>query len=145
METLAIERSVWIDASRERVWRAITKPEPLKEWYAPGCPWEIPALEVGETVKFYNTDTDIQLATIEVADPPRQFTFRWQLDPKDPDMTVVNTFVLEEENGGTHVTISQAGYESLPENIRQQQLDQDEEAYTAIAEGLKAYLERSNP
>jgi uncharacterized protein YndB with AHSA1/START domain len=144
METLAIERTVWIDAPRERVWRAITEPEQLKEWYAPGCPWEIPALRVDEIVKFYNTDTDIQHATIEAVEPPQQFALRWQLDPNDPAMTVLNTFLLEEENGGTHVTITQAGYESLPSDIRDQQLEQDEGAYTAIAESLKAYLERSN-
>lgn len=142
MESVAVERSVWIDAPRQRVWRALTEPEHLERWYAPGCPWVIPTLKVGEPVKFYNTDTDIQLATIEVIEPPRQFTLRWQLDPLNPELTLVNTFLLEEENGGTRVVAIQAGYESLPEDIRQQQLDQDADAYTAIVEGLKAYLEQ---
>jgi hypothetical protein len=102
----------------------------------------IPALEVGGTVKFYNTDTDIQLATIEVLAPPHQFTLRWHLDPMKPELTLVNTFLLDEENGGTQVTAIQAGYESLPDDIRQGQLDQDAEAYTAIVENLKEYLER---
>jgi uncharacterized protein YndB with AHSA1/START domain len=144
MEMLAVERAVWISAARERVWLAMTDPEQLKQWYAPGCPWEIPALQVGTTVKFYNTDIDIQLAKIEVVEPLREFTLRWQLDEADPDTTLVNTFRLEEENGGTRVTVTQAGYESLPEGLRQQQFEQDEEAYTAIIESLKAYVERSN-
>jgi uncharacterized protein YndB with AHSA1/START domain len=141
MEKIAVERRVWINAPRQRVWRAITEPEHLKQWYAPGCPWEIPALQVGETIKFYNTDTDVQLATIEVLETPHQFTLRWQLDPMSPELTLVNTFLLEAENGGTQVIASQAGYESLPDEICQQQLDQDVEAYTAIVESLKAYLE----
>jgi uncharacterized protein YndB with AHSA1/START domain len=142
MESVAVERRVWINVSRKRVWRAITEPEQLEQWYAPGCPWVIPTLEVGETVKFYNTDTDIQLAAVEVVDPPHQFTLRWQLDQTNPELTLVNTFLLEEENGGTRVTAIQAGYESLPNDIRQQQLDQDADAYTAIVESLKEYLER---
>jgi uncharacterized protein YndB with AHSA1/START domain len=142
MENIAVERSVWIKAPRQRVWSAITEPEHLERWYAPGCPWAIPTLQVGATVKFYNTDTDIQLATIEVVEPPHQFTLRWQLDQRNPEMTLVNTFLLEEENGGTRVIANQAGYESLPNNIRQQQLDQDAEAYTAIVENLKTYLEQ---
>jgi uncharacterized protein YndB with AHSA1/START domain len=145
MEMLAVERAAWINANREHVRRAITDPEQLKQWYAPGCPWEIPALQVGTTVKFYNTDTDIQLAKIEVVEPLQEFTLRWKLDEADPDTTLINTFRLEEENGGTRVTATQAGYKSLPEGMRQQQLDQDEEAYTAIVESLKAYVERSNP
>jgi uncharacterized protein YndB with AHSA1/START domain len=131
-----------ISVPRERVWGAITDPVQLEQWYAPGCPWEIPALQPGATIKFHNTDTDIQLATIEAVDPLRQFTLRWQLDPMHPGLTLVNTFRLEPENDSTRVTISQGGYELLPDDVRQQQLDQDAEAYTAIAESLKSYLER---
>jgi uncharacterized protein YndB with AHSA1/START domain len=143
METLAVERSVLIDAPRERVWQAITEPAQLEQWYAPGCPWEIPALQVGATVKFHNTDTDIQLATIEELEPLHRFTLRWQLDPAHPGITLLNSFLLEEAaDGNTRVTVSQAGYESLPDGMREEQLRQDADAYTAIAEGLKSYVER---
>jgi uncharacterized protein YndB with AHSA1/START domain len=141
MEALAVERSVSINAPRQRVWRAITDPAQLEQWYAPGCPWEIPALQVGATVKFHNTDTDIQLATIEDLEPLHRFTLRWELDPAHPGITLLNSFLLEEENGNTRVTVSQAGYESLPDGMREEQLRQDADAYTAIAESLKSYVE----
>jgi len=141
METIAVERSVLIDAPRQRVWQAITDPAQLEQWYAPGCPWEIPALEVGATVKFHNTDTDIQLATIEELEPLHRFTLRWELDPAHPGITLLNSFVLEEEGDNTRVTVSQAGYESLPDGMREEQLRQDANAYTAIAESLKSYVE----
>jgi uncharacterized protein YndB with AHSA1/START domain len=142
METLAIERSILIHAALQRVWRAITDPAELAQWYAPGCPWEIPALQPGEPIKFHNTDTDIQLATIEAVEPLREFTLRWQLDPMHPGLTLTNTFLLDPEDDNTRVTISQAGYESLPEGMRQEQMSMDEGAYTAIAESLKDYVER---
>jgi uncharacterized protein YndB with AHSA1/START domain len=142
METLAVERSVLIKVPIERVWQALTNPAQLEQWYAPGCPWEIPALEPGATIKFHNTDTDIQLATIEVVKPLQEFTLRWQLDPMHPGLTLTNTFRLEPENGSTRVTVSQSGYESLPDGMREEQLRQDADAYTAIAESLKSYLER---
>lgn len=142
METLAVERSVLIDASPQVVWDAITDPKHLEHWYAPGCPWEIPALAPGATIKFHNTDTDIELATIEVLEPLREFTLRWQLDPMHPGLKLTNTFLLEPENGSTRMTVSQAGYESLPDDMRQEQLNQDTGAYTAIAQSLKSYLER---
>lgn len=141
METVAVERSVLIDAPRQRVWQAITDPAQLEQWYAPGCPWEIPGLEVGATVKFHNTDTDIQLATIEELEPLHRFTLRWELDPAHPGITLLNSFVLEEEGDNTRVTVSQAGYESLPDGMREEQLRQDANAYTAIAESLKSYVE----
>jgi uncharacterized protein YndB with AHSA1/START domain len=141
METVAVERSVLIEAPRQRVWQAITDPAELEQWYAPGCPWDIPALQAGATVKFHNTDTDIQLATIEQLEPLHRLTLRWELDPAHPGITLLNSFLLEEENGGTRVTVSQAGYESLPDGMREEQLRQDAEAYTAIAESLKNYVE----
>jgi uncharacterized protein YndB with AHSA1/START domain len=142
METLAVERTVLINAPIQQVWSAVTDPEQLKEWYAPGCSWEIPALQPGATVKFHNTETDIQLATIESVEPLREFSLRWQLDPMHPGLTLLNRFLLESENDSTRVTVSQTGYESLPDGMRQQTLDQDAQAYTAIAESLKTYLER---
>jgi uncharacterized protein YndB with AHSA1/START domain len=142
MESLAVERSVLIDASPEAIWQAITDPKHLEQWYAPGCPWEIPSLRASATIKFHNTDTDIQLATIEVLEPLREFSLRWQLDPMHPGLTLTNTFRLEPETDSTRVIVSQAGYESLPENMRQEQLEQDGQAYTAIVESLKSYLER---
>ena len=141
METLALERSVLINAPRQRVWQAITDPAQLEQWYAPGCAWEIPALQVGATVKFHNTDTDIQLATIEALEPLHQFTLRWHLDPAHPGITLLNSFLLKEDNDNTQVTVSQAGYESLSDGMREEQLRQDADAYTAIAESLKSYLE----
>lgn len=152
-EKLAVERSVWVAASRERVWRAVTEPEQLSQWYAPGSPWEIPALQVGATATFYLTpnayndmNPETLLATIEVVDPPRQFTLRWEPDSHYPAMTLVTSFILEAENDGTRVTITEAGYEALPEDIRQQRVDETDEGYGMSMENLKAYLEgRSLP
>ena len=119
MDAIVIERAIWVKAPIERVWQAITQPEQLKKWYAPGCDWEIPRLQAGAPVKFHNTETDIQLATIEVVDAPRQLRLRWQADATNSEAALNNTFWLAEENGGTRVTITQTGYESLPADQRQ--------------------------
>jgi hypothetical protein len=60
---------------------------------------EIPALQVGTTVKLYNKDDRIthQIASIEVVDPPRQFALRWQPDPHYSAMTLVRIFMLEQK------------------------------------------------
>jgi uncharacterized protein YndB with AHSA1/START domain len=70
-QTIAVERTVWLAVPRQRAWRAVTEPEHLDQWYVTYYHWEIPALAVGTTVKFYNKDdgTDMQLATLEIVDP----------------------------------------------------------------------------
>jgi uncharacterized protein YndB with AHSA1/START domain len=145
MPIIAVERSIWIDAPRERAWRAVTEPEHLDKWYATYYRWDIPALAVGATVRFYGKDatahTDVQTATIETVDPPRQFTLRWQADPKYPAVSLVTSFLLADENGGTRMTIHESGYEDVPEDERQSWLDATGGGYGMSVENLKAYLE----
>ncbi len=145
-EKIAVERSIWIDAPRERVWQAVTEPKHLNQWYATYYHWDIPALHVGATVKFYNKDNhaDMQIATIAIVDPPREFTVRWQPDKEYPAMTLTTTFLLEEEDGGTRATIRESGYESLPDDVRQQWLDATGGGYTMSMENLKAHVEGRN-
>ena len=143
VETIAVERSIWVATSREKAWRAVTEPEQLNQWYATYYHWDIPNLQVGTTVKFYNKDdaNDMQVAKIEIVDKPHQFTVRWQPDKLYPAMTLVTSFMLEEENGGTRVTISESGYEAIPADERQQWLDATGGGYSMSMENLKAHLE----
>jgi uncharacterized protein YndB with AHSA1/START domain len=146
MEILKVERSIWIAAPREKVWQAITQPAQLEQWFAVGCRWEIPSLKAGEVVKFYNTETDIQRATIELIEPLRLFTLRWEADQEYPNTTLVTSLLLEEENEGTRITMTESGYETLPGDLGSERADQTAEGYRMSLETLKAYLEgRSMP
>ena len=77
--------------------------------------------------------------TIEVLDPLREWRLRW--DPVEQGVVLVTTFLLEEENGGTWATITETGYESLPEDQRQQWVDSITSGYTMSMENLKAHVE----
>jgi uncharacterized protein YndB with AHSA1/START domain len=136
MEKIAVERSIWIDASMQRAWRAVTEAEQLSKWYATNYDWEIPKLAVGATVKFHNSDTEILLATIEVLDPPYEFVLRWHMEPE-----MITTFLLKEVNGGTQVTIHETGYELMSSEERDPWFEQAGAGYTMSMENLKAHLE----
>jgi hypothetical protein len=61
-------------------------------------------------------------------------------------MSLVTSFLLQEENGGTRATISESGYELLPDDVRQQWMDATGGGYTMSMENLRAYVEgRSLP
>jgi uncharacterized protein YndB with AHSA1/START domain len=142
MEKLSVERTIWIAAPRERTWRAVTEPEQLTAWFAPGSTWEIPALEVGRPAKFYNTPDDIALHTIAALEPPRHFALSWE----ENGQPMLTTFTLEEENNGTRLTINESGFEQLPDEIRETRVEQTGMGYSQSLENLKAYLEgRSIP
>jgi uncharacterized protein YndB with AHSA1/START domain len=138
MEKLVVERTIWIGVPRERVWQAITNSEQLQQWW--GDYWEITALQVGATVKFGEPD-DFMLASIQVLDAPRQFTILWPPQPQYHSIEMTTTFMLEEENGGTRVTVTETGFEALPDDIRQQRIDKTGEDYSTVLASLKALLE----
>ncbi len=137
MAPLTVERSIWIAASRERIWSAITEPSQLSVWFAPGAKWEIPALKIGGIVKFYNTETDIAVHTIEVLDPPQEFGLSWEEEGR-PMRT---TFRLDEEKNGTRVTITETGFEQLAPEVRQKRFDETSKGYGISLENLKAHIE----
>lgn len=136
---MTVERTIWIKAPRERVWRAITETEQIRQWWGHDY-WEITALKVGATIKFGDPD-DLMHATVAVVDPPREFSIRWPPQPQNYSTDFVTTYRLEEENGGTRVTVTETGVEALPDDIRQERFDSTMRGYETVLASLKALLE----
>jgi uncharacterized protein YndB with AHSA1/START domain len=144
MQRPEVHQSIWINAALKRVWQAITDPQQLQHWYAPDCRWEFPSVQVGETVKFYNTATDILTATVETVDAPQLLTLRWEPDAEYPAFSQVTDYRLEPADGGTRITMSEGGYDLLPEHARQERIEMGNTAYAGSLENLKALLESDN-
>lgn len=140
MSELTVERSIWVNAPRERVWQAITRAEEIQQWWGSDY-WEINKLEVGGVIKF-GDPKDLMTATIAVVDPPHQFSIQWPPQAHNDNIIEYTIYTLVEENGGTRVTVQETGYEALPDDIRQKRFDQTAKGYETVLGGLKAYLER---
>lgn len=133
MRKIAIERSIWIAAPRERVWQAVTDPAQIAQWFAPGTSFS----QNGNKICVRIDEMDIEVALIELVDPPRQITTR-----NLPDRSMTTTYTLEEENGGTRFTVTETGFEALPEDVRKEHLDQNGKGWETVLENLKAHVER---
>ena len=127
-----LERSIWIAAPRERVWQAVTDLAQVAQWFAPGTVFS----QKGDIICIRIGEQDVEVAVIEVFDPPRQITTR-----SLPDRVLTTTYTLEEENGGTRFTVTEAGFESLPEDARQARLDQDDQGWEMALANLQAYID----
>jgi len=132
MDKITIERSIWINAPRERVWQAISDPAQIEQWFAPGTPISVK----DSIVSVRMGEMDVEVALIEVNDPPRQFTTR-----SLPDRLITTTYTLEEENGGTRFTVTESGLEALDEETRQTRLTQDSFGWEQALENLNAYID----
>jgi uncharacterized protein YndB with AHSA1/START domain len=140
-EMFAVERSIWIDAPRTRVWQAITDPKQLQQWFSPTTPWLLTALEVGGRMYVYNveTETEMYIQVIELLDPPHQLITHSVATP--PEIPHGTTWRLDEENGGTRLTITNSGYEAEPEGTRHPNMEQNAFGFGMMLANLKAFSE----
>src|SRR5215207_2879831 len=135
MEHLKVERSIWMDAPRERDWQAITDPANLAQWLLP------PALAAGmkrdanDTIFVSMGGMEIPVAILEAVDPPRHVR-SYGL----PDRVIATTYMLEEENDGTRVTVTMSGFERLPAEARQDRIAPSGTAWEKALANLKAFV-----
>lgn len=140
-EWIAVERSIWINAPRERVWQAITDPEQLTQWFSPGTQWQGTGLKVGGRMYVLNPETNAEMYTqvIEVVNPPAQLVTRSV--PEPGEFATVTNWMLLEENGGTRLAIIYSGYELMPTDIRQQRMEENAFGFGMMLGNIKASVE----
>ncbi len=139
METMKAERSIVIAADRERVWRAITTPEQISKWFDGTMEWQF-KLAPGETITL-SMDDFKGYARIVTVEPPERFAFTWTPEPSNPVESLV-TFQLESIPEGTRVTASEAGFERLPDDLRQKRYDMNGMGWGIALKNLADYLQK---
>lgn len=143
LNTIAIEHEIWIAVSRQQVWRSISDPAQLAEWWPPDV-WDIPALEVGTSV-VYGFGLEIRPAIITALEPLREFAVCAEPCGFHPDFSPTTRFLLADADGGTHLTLIQTGYEGLPNPCREYHMAECVVGYESVLENLKWYLEETLP
>lgn len=132
MEALVIEQSVVIAAERSRVWRAITTPEYLAKWFES---IHFERLVEGEALTFGWGGA----GSIALVEPMDRFGFRWQIAPPHPAQTLV-VFTLETVPEGTRITVTERGFEALPEEVREGHFRDNTQGWEHMLKSLSTYL-----
>ncbi len=91
-------------------------------------------------MRFFNTETDIHVATVEECLPPHRLILRWVPDPALPTATLLSRYTIARGEHETEVTLTQSGYETVPETQRAMWIDADKGALPAIVASLVAHL-----
>jgi uncharacterized protein YndB with AHSA1/START domain len=143
-KSFAVERSIWIAAPREKVWSAITDPAQLENWFSPGTSWKLTALEVGGRLFIPDPETgdETNVQVLQIVDPPEHFVTHSL--PVSPGSSEVTAYLLQEERGGTRLTITNSGYEFLPDDGRWSAMEQNAFGFGMMLENLRAYVESSD-
>jgi len=105
-----IEREVMIEASPDVVYRVISTPEHLQQWWPDQAELTAVPGAVG-SVSFGDPAAPAKVVPITVveAEPPRRFSFRW-VDEGDEGAALLVTFELTAADGGTLLRFTEAGF-----------------------------------
>jgi uncharacterized protein YndB with AHSA1/START domain len=142
MPDLLIDRDVLIEAPVEVVWRTITEPEQMTQWFAdrvdlvvePGAHGYMGFGDQGGAV------------VVEVVDPPTRFSFRWNEnaggEPAAGNSMLVEFTLTAEGDEQTRLRVVESGHESLgwPDAEKQRYADEHQGGWGDILDRLATLL-----
>jgi uncharacterized protein YndB with AHSA1/START domain len=114
MPGLTIERDILIEAPVEVVWRTVTEPAQMSQWFAsrvdlvvePGARGYLEFGDQGGPV------------VVETVDPPTRFSFRWNHprgeEPVPGNSQLVEFTLTQEDAERTRLRVTETGHESRP-------------------------------
>jgi uncharacterized protein YndB with AHSA1/START domain len=145
--TERIEKSIELNVSVERVWRALTDHEEFGAWFrvkldGPFVPGEISRGHITypgyEHVRWE--------ATVKQMESPRYFSFTWHPYAVDPDVdysdeapTLVE-FRLEPTGAGTRLTVTESGFDTLPPHRKPDALRMNDGGWEEQMKNIKAHV-----
>lgn len=122
--TDCIEKKAVLKAPRSRVWRAITTAEQFGAWFKvdlkPSQEFKVGA-HVRAPVSYPGYEHLMWEIDIVAMEPERLFSFRWHphaIDTKhdySQEATTLVTFTLDETPEGTLLTVTESGFDAIPE------------------------------
>ena len=116
-----IEKKILLKASRSRVWRALTDAVEFGKWFGVimAGPFSPGARLTGKITHPGYEDAPFEI-TIERMDAERLFSYRWHPYAHDPKVdyssepTTLVVFELQEQGGGTLLTVVESGFDGIP-------------------------------
>lgn len=158
MSTDKIEKCVVLASTLERVWKAISDSACFGAWFGvqfdgpfvPNTPLQgriMPTQVDPEVAKLQEpyTGKPFQIV-VDAIEPMRRFSFRWHPFAIDPNqdyslepMTLV-VFELKEVEGGVRLTITESGFDQIPEHRRHQAFTANDGGWTHQARLVEKYV-----
>jgi uncharacterized protein YndB with AHSA1/START domain len=148
MTDLKIEREVVIDAPVDAVWRTVTEPDQISQWFADRV--ELDATPGGAGVFIFHNEEGkaIHTATlvVEAVEPPTRFSFRW-CHPEGAvpvsDNSILVEFTLRPDGGErTRLRVAESGLDLVawPEDDKVRYAEEHRKGWANFVDRLAGLL-----
>jgi len=142
MPGLMIDREILIEAPVEVVWRTITEPDQVSQWFADRVELVIEPGAQGY-MEFGDQGGPV---VVEVVDPPTRFSFRWNYPPGDEPVAgnsmLVEFTLTPEGDKRTHLRVTERGHElrAWPDEEKQRYAGEHQEGWGDFLDRLVTVL-----
>lgn len=155
-----IRKTTVLRAPQRKVWEALSDSGQFGYWFGaridgqfePGKrlkmviePTKVDEEAAKEQEAYRGIDFDVW---VEEVLPQSRFSLRWQpyalddgVDPEDAPSTLIE-FLLEPVEGGTRLTVTESGFDSIPLEKRAKAFEGNEKGWTTQIELIRKYVER---
>ncbi|MDX8355848.1 SRPBCC family protein [Cognatiyoonia sp. IB215182] len=142
-----IEKVIELKAPLSRVWHAISDHKEFGQWFRVKLdgPFKPGSVSTGK-MTFPGYENYPWRAIVERMEPERLFSFRWHdYDEKSgtdvaEQATMLVEFRLEPTAEGTRLTITESGFEALPDHRRLEVLRDNTEGWNIQANNISAHV-----
>ena len=115
---MIIGREIFIEAPVDVVWRAITEPDQIVQWFSDEADVELKTGYEGALIFTEHSSKEPVVAhiTVQAFEPDRSFSYRWAYEPgvvPGEGNSVLVEFVLIAETGGTRLRVVESGVDLL--------------------------------
>jgi uncharacterized protein YndB with AHSA1/START domain len=108
-----VEREILIEAPVDVVWRIVTEPDQIVQWFSDEAEFDLRPGGEGH-LRFKGSDQ--YAIQVEAVEPPRRFAFRWAYAhdsrPRERSSMLVE-FTLQQEADKTRVRVVESGFDKV--------------------------------
>ena len=150
MSTDQIKKSVFLQAPRARVWKALSDTNEFGNWFGVKLngPF-VPGSYLRGKITHKGYEHYPFEITIDRVEPERLLSWRWhpnavdsKVDYSKEPMTLV-VFELEDAPGGTRLTVVESGFDGIPESRRLDAYRGNEKGWTMQMESIQRHVSQA--
>ena len=150
-----IEKRIELKAPISRVWRALTDYREFGEWFRVKLEGPLVEGQVSRGMITYpGYEHVVWEARIQAMEPEKLFSFRWA-HPKSFDKTTYSDdysnapktlveFKLEPTKGGTLLTLTESGFDQLPDDLRAEAFRRNDGGWTEQMKNIENHVSKSS-
>ena len=141
-----IEKEILIEAPIHVVWRIVTEPDQIKQWFCPDAELDSRTGGAGRMAFEHGYTYFLEVVAVE---PPSRFAYRWlrdqAIEPRPENSTLVE-FTLQAEAGNTRLRVVESGFDKIDwtDEAKVKYIEENSSGWLYYLGRLRDYARRSN-